>query len=185
MLYRLSVWNKTVAFICSSYLGKNTILKVKVSYSDNLVIMHSVNTTRVMFNNTTNISEFRCNPGRIYSKYFLDCIVFISNGSLNLIEFILTRVICIFVALVPVFMPSLAKLYLFIYLFITSTELLRFWFDVLLASNRRLIFGGPVIALALTMKSLSAANWELMKPTRRPCVSLVSETGMFLWCRVV
>ena len=52
---------------------------------------------------------------------------------------------------------------------------------VLLASNRRLIFGGPVIALGLTGKSLFAVKWELMKPTRRPSVSLVTETGIFLW----
>ena len=33
----------------------------------------------------------------------------------------------------------------------------------------------------LTMKSLSTVKWELMKPTQRPSVSLVTETGMFLW----
>ena len=52
--------------------------------------------------------------------------------------------------------------------------------DMLLASSRRLIFGGPVIALWLTLKSLSAVKCELMKPNRRPSVSLVPETGMFL-----
>ena len=52
---------------------------------------------------------------------------------------------------------------------------------MLLASSRRLIFGGPVIALGLTGKSLSAVMWELMKPTRRPSVRLVPETAMFLW----
>ena len=43
-----------------------------------------------------------------------------------------------------------------------------------------LIFGGPVIALWLTGKSLSAVKGEPMKPTRRLSVSLVTETGMFL-----
>ena len=47
-----------------------------------------------------------------------------------------------------------------------------------------LIFGGPVIALGLTGKSLSAVKWELMKRTRRLSVSLVSETGMFLWMHI-
>ena len=42
---------------------------------------------------------------------------------------------------------------------------------MLFASSRRLIFGGLVIALGLTGKSLSSVNWELMKPTRRPSVS--------------
>ena len=51
---------------------------------------------------------------------------------------------------------------------------------MLLASSRRLSFAGPVIALGLIGKSLSAIKWELMKPTRRPSVSLVIETGMFL-----
>ena len=49
------------------------------------------------------------------------------------------------------------------------------------ASNMRLIFVGPVIAVGLTGNSLSAVKWELLKPTRRPSVSLVTETGMFLW----
>ena len=52
---------------------------------------------------------------------------------------------------------------------------------ILLASSRRFSFGGPVIALALTGKSLFEARWEPMKPTQRPSVSLVIETGMFLW----
>ena len=39
---------------------------------------------------------------------------------------------------------------------------------ILLASSWRLIFGGPVIALKLTWKSLSGVKWELMKPTRWP-----------------
>ena len=51
---------------------------------------------------------------------------------------------------------------------------------MLLASSRRLIFGGPVIALGSTEKSLSAVKWELMKPTRRLSVSLVTERGMFI-----
>ena len=50
-----------------------------------------------------------------------------------------------------------------------------------LASSRRLIFGGPVIALGLTGRSFSAVKLELIKPTRRPSVSLVTETGRFLW----
>ena len=51
----------------------------------------------------------------------------------------------------------------------------------LLASSRKLIFGGPVIDLWLTGMSLSTVKWEPMKPTRRPSVSLVPETGMFFW----
>ena len=51
---------------------------------------------------------------------------------------------------------------------------------MLLVYSRRLIFGGLVIDLGLTGKCLSAVKWELMKPTQRPSVSLVSETGMFL-----
>ena len=39
---------------------------------------------------------------------------------------------------------------------------------MLLASSRRLIFGGPVIALWLTGKSLSTVKWQLMKPTQIP-----------------
>ena len=62
------------------------------------------------------------------------------------------------------------------------------WFDeqyraitgMLLASSRRLIFGGPVITLRLTGKSLFAVKGELMKPTWRPSVSIVTETGLFL-----
>ena len=49
---------------------------------------------------------------------------------------------------------------------------------MLLASSRRLIFGGPVIALGLTGISLSTVKLELMKPTPRLSVSLVKETGM-------
>ena len=52
---------------------------------------------------------------------------------------------------------------------------------MLLASSRRLIFGGPVISLGLTGKSLFAVKWELMKPTLRPSVSIVTEIGLFLW----
>ena len=48
------------------------------------------------------------------------------------------------------------------------------------ASSRKLIFCGPVITLGLTGKSLSAIKREPMKPTQRPSVSLVIETGMFL-----
>ena len=51
---------------------------------------------------------------------------------------------------------------------------------MLLASSRRLILGGPMIALGLTGKSLSAVKRELIKPTRRSSVSLVSETGTLL-----
>ena len=51
---------------------------------------------------------------------------------------------------------------------------------MLLASSIKLIFGEPMIALGLTGKSLSTVKSEPMKPTRRPSVSLVPETGMFL-----
>ena len=51
--------------------------------------------------------------------------------------------------------------------------------DVLSSSSRRLIFGGPVIALGLIGRSLVAVTSELMKHTRRPSISLVSETSMF------
>ena len=51
---------------------------------------------------------------------------------------------------------------------------------VLLASSWRLIVGAPVTALMLTGKNLFAVKSKLMKPTRRPSISLVSETGMFL-----
>ena len=47
---------------------------------------------------------------------------------------------------------------------------------VLLASSRKFIFGGPVIVLGFTRKSLFAVNRELMKLARRPSISLVSET---------
>ena len=53
--------------------------------------------------------------------------------------------------------------------------------SMLWASSTTLKFGGPVIALRLTAKSLFAVKWKLMKPTLKPSVSLVSETGMFLW----
>ena len=53
--------------------------------------------------------------------------------------------------------------------------------DVLSTSSRRLMFGGPVIALRLIGKSLFAVKSELMKHTRRPSISLVSETLMFSW----
>ena len=53
----------------------------------------------------------------------LGYIVCISNGSLNLIWFILAQVICTVVTHVPVCMPSLAnKIYLFIYLFWTNSR---------------------------------------------------------------
>ena len=51
--------------------------------------------------------------------------------------------------------------------------------DVLSTSSRRLIFSGPVISLGLIGKSLFAVKAELMKCTRSPSVSLVSETLMF------
>ena len=51
--------------------------------------------------------------------------------------------------------------------------------DVLSTSSRRLIFGGPVIALGLIGKSLFAVKSELMKHTHSPNVSLVLETLMF------
>ena len=50
-----------------------------------------------------------------------------------------------------------------------------------LASSRRLMFGGQRIALWFTGKSLNTVKWERMKLTRRPCISLVSETLMVLW----
>ena len=53
--------------------------------------------------------------------------------------------------------------------------------DVLSTLSRRLIFAGPVIALGLIGKSLLAVKSELMKHTRRPSISLVSETSMFSW----
>ena len=52
------------------------------------------------------------------------------------------------------------------------------WFD---DQCRRLIFGGPVITLGLTGKSLSTVKSELMNPTQNPRVSLVAETWMFWW----
>ena len=59
------------------------------------------------------------------------------------------------------------------------------WFDdqcrYAFGLKQELIFGGPLIAFGLTGKSLFAVKWELMKPTRRPSVSLVTETGLFLW----
>ena len=51
--------------------------------------------------------------------------------------------------------------------------------DMLSTSSRRLIFGGPVIALGLIGKSLFAVKSVLLKHTRSPSVSLVSETSMF------
>ena len=49
---------------------------------------------------------------------------------------------------------------------------------MILTSSRRRIFGGTVIALGLTVKSLSGVKWVPMKPIRRLNVSLVSKTGM-------
>ena len=51
--------------------------------------------------------------------------------------------------------------------------------DVLSTSSRRLVFGGPVIALGLIGKSLFGVKSELMKHTRRPSINLLSETSMF------
>ena len=51
--------------------------------------------------------------------------------------------------------------------------------DMLSTSSRRLIFGGPVIAIRLIVKSLFAIKSELIKHTQRPSISLVSETSMF------
>ena len=42
--------------------------------------------------------------------------------------------------------------------------------EMLLAASRRLIFGGPVIGLALTLKSVFAVKCEIMKPTIRGLV---------------
>ena len=36
-------------------------------------------------------------------------------------------------------------------------------------------------SLGLTGNSLFTVKWELMKPTQRPSVSLVTETGLFWW----
>ena len=58
---------------------------------------------------------------------------------------------------------------------------LMFIAGVLSASDTRLIFSGPLIVLGLTGKNLSAVTRELINPTRRPSVSLVSETVTFLW----
>ena len=55
---------------------------------------------------------------------------------------------------------------------------------MLLASSRRLRIGGHVIALGFTGNSFSALKWELMKPTRKPSVSLVSEQGCSYECPV-
>ena len=41
---------------------------------------------------------------------------------------------------------------------------------ILLSSRRMLIFGGPMIALGLTGKSVSTVKGGLMKPTRRKSV---------------
>ena len=51
--------------------------------------------------------------------------------------------------------------------------------EVLSTSSSRLIFGGPVIAFGLIGKSLFSVKSELMKHTRKPSISLVSETSMF------
>ena len=51
--------------------------------------------------------------------------------------------------------------------------------NVLSTSSRRVIFGGPLIALRLIGKSLFAVKSELMKHTRRLSISLVSKTSMF------
>ena len=51
---------------------------------------------------------------------------------------------------------------------------------MILVSSRRLIFGEPVITLELTGKSLFIVKCKLTKPTHRPSVSLVTETGRFL-----
>ena len=53
--------------------------------------------------------------------------------------------------------------------FIRVSNKVKHWFD------------GPVIALGLSVKSLSVVKWELMRPTQRPSASLVPETWMFLW----
>ena len=44
-------------------------------------------------------------------------------------------------------------------------------------SSRRLIFGGPVIALGSIGKSLSAVKWELSKLTWRPATVYCQEHG--------
>ena len=65
-------------------------------------------------------------------------------------------------------------------MYVTRISLgLMIYADVLPTSSRRLIFSGPVIAFRLIGKSLFAVKSELMKHTRRPSISLVSETSMF------
>ena len=64
-------------------------------------------------------------------------------------------------------------------MFLTQYGLL-FNTGLLLVSSTRLIFSWPVIALGFTGKSLSTAKWELMKPTRRPSISLMTQT-IFFW----
>ena len=49
----------------------------------------------------------------------------------------------------------------------------------LFTSSRRLILDGALITLGLTGESLSTVKRELMKPTDRQRVSLVTETRMF------
>ena len=53
----------------------------------------------------------------VYFKYFLGCIVCISNGALNLIWFILAHVICIFETHIPPCLYALNDERKFIYLF--------------------------------------------------------------------
>ena len=50
-----------------------------------------------------------------------------------------------------------------------------------LKQDAHLQYNRSVIALGLTGKSLSVVKWEPIKPSRRTRVSLVLETGMFLW----
>ena len=54
------------------------------------------------------------------------------------------------------------------------------WLDDLCRHAFGHIFGGPVITLELTGKSLFTVKGNLMKPTSRPSGSLVIETGLFL-----
>ena len=51
---------------------------------------------------------------------------------------------------------------------------------ILLTSSSRLIIGELIIAVGLTGKSLFVVKRLLMKPIRRPTISLLSETGVFL-----
>ena len=67
---------------------------------------------------------------------------------------------------------------------VCTTKIIKAWFDDqprpgLLRLEAYLY--GPVLALGLTRKNLAAVKGEIMEPTRRPSVSSVLETMIFLW----